>query len=136
MYQQITIIGRLGHDPDLRYTPQGTPVCNFSVATDYIYKDADGERQQRTTWFRVVVFGKMAENCNAYLAKGRLVLVTGRVSMNTWTDRDGNARASLDVHADTVRFLSPKSSRENGEDVAQNGEDVAPPEPEDEERPF
>jgi single-strand DNA-binding protein len=129
MYQQITIIGRLGHDPDLRYTPQGTPVCNFSVATDYIYNNANGERQQRTTWFRVVVFGKMAENCNAYLAKGRLVLVTGRVSMNTWTDRDGNARASLDVHADTVRFLSPKSSRENGEDVAQ-------PEPEDEERPF
>ena len=133
MYQQITLIGRLGQDPELRYTPQGTPVCNFSVATDHTYTDQNGERQTRTTWFRVGVFGRQAEHCNNYLAKGRMVLVTGRVDASAWKDQEGNAHATLEVLAHTVRFLSPKDSGENSEEVR---EEPRPTLLEDDERPF
>ena len=83
MYQSITIIGRLGRDPEMRYLPNGDPVTSFSVATDRGWTDKNGQKQKETTWFRVSVFGKQAENTNTYLSKGKMVLVEGRLSVDT-----------------------------------------------------
>lgn len=115
MYQQITIIGRLGKDPDLRYTPGGTPVCNFSVATDRVWNDGNGERQEETTWHNVTVWRNQAEACAKYLTKASLVMVTGNVKARGWTNRDGNIGASLEVNADIVRFLSTRSDSQQSQ---------------------
>lgn len=113
MYHQVLLVGRLGRDPEMRYTPNGSPVTNFSVATDRGYTDANGETVKETTWFRVSVFGKQAEACNNYLRKGRVVLVEGRLTVDPqtggpriWTKQDGTKAASFEVVANTVRFLS------------------------------
>ncbi|MEN6478556.1 MAG: single-stranded DNA-binding protein [Anaerolineales bacterium] len=106
MYQKLIIVGRLGRDPEMRYTPQGQPVTSFNVATDRSWTDASGQRQDRTTWFRVSVWGKQAESCNQYLAKGRMVLVEGEINEpQVYQRRDGEWAASLDVRATNVRFL-------------------------------
>ena len=105
MYQKVTVIGYLGGDPELRYTPNGKPVTNFSVATSRKWTGADGEQREDTTWFKVAAWGKLAEVCNQYLAKGRQVLVEGTVKAEAWVGRDGEARASLVLTASTVKFL-------------------------------
>ena len=106
MYQQITIIGRLGADPELRYTPAGVPVCSFSVATDKTWNNDQGQKQVETTWHRVTVWRKHAEVCAQYLSKGKMVLVTGSVKAHGFTSRDGQVAASLEITADQVKFLS------------------------------
>ena len=106
MYQQITIIGRLGADPELRYTPAGVPVCSFNVATDRTWNNDQGQKQVETTWHRVTVWRKRAEVCAQYLSKGKMVLVTGSVKASGFTNRDGQISASLEVTADQVTFLS------------------------------
>ena len=106
MYQQLTIIGRLGADPELRYTPTGTAVCSFNVATDRTWNNDQGVKQVETTWHRVTVWRKHAEVCAQYLSKGKMVLVTGSVKANGFTNRDGQISASLEVTADQVKFLS------------------------------
>ena len=112
MYQRLTIVGGLGRDPEMRYTPHGTAVANFSVATDRTWTDQSGQKQERTTWFRVSVWGKQAESCNQYLAKGRMVLVEGELSEpQVYQRRDGEWAASLDVRASNVRFLGGGSSQ-------------------------
>lgn len=109
MYQKVIIIGNLGRDPEMRYTPDGSPVTSFSVATSRKYGEKD-----ETTWFRVTVWNKQAESCNQYLHKGSKVLVEGRLrpdangSPSVFQRRDGSWGASFDLTADTVRFLSPK----------------------------
>jgi len=105
MYQRIVILGRLGRDPEMRYTPQGTPVTTMSVATDRRWTSAEGEPQQETTWFRVVAWGKQAETCNQYLEKGRLVLVEGRMRSRQWEDQQGQTRRTWELVADRVQFL-------------------------------
>ncbi len=112
MYQRIIIVGRLGRDPEMRYTPQGNPVTHFPVATDFVWVDQNGEQRKETAWFRVSVFGKQAEPCNQYLVKGQRVLVEGRLRPDpetggprVWIGNDGVARASYEVVARTVRFL-------------------------------
>jgi single-strand DNA-binding protein len=112
MYQKITIVGNLGRDPEMRYTPQGTPVTNFSVATNRKWTNADGTPGEETTWFRVSAWGRTAEVCNQYLSKGRQVLVEGQLRPDpetggprVWTGNDGIARASFEITARTVRFL-------------------------------
>ena len=104
-YNKISIIGNLGRDPELRYTPQGTAVCQFSVATNERRRDKSGEQQDITTWFRVTVWGKQAETASKYLSKGRKVYIEGRLHMEEWTDRDGKARQTLEVNASEVQFL-------------------------------
>jgi single-strand DNA-binding protein len=104
-FQKMIIVGNLGQDPELRYTPQGTPVCNFSVATNERWRDSGGETQERTTWFRVAVWGKRAEVANQYLKKGSQVYIEGRLSVREYTDRNGVLRTSLDVHASDFQFL-------------------------------
>jgi single-strand DNA-binding protein len=104
-FNKIIIVGNLGRDPELRYTPQGTPVCSFSVATNERRRDSAGEFQDRTTWFRVTTWRRLAELAHQYLKKGSLVYIEGRLSVNEFTARDGTLRSSLEVQATDMRFL-------------------------------
>ena len=113
MYQQITLIGNLGQDPEMRYTPSGVAVTHFSVATSRSWTGQDGQRQEKTVWFRISAWRRLAETCNQYLTKGQRVLVVGEVEEpSTWTDREGNTRASLEVRARNVQFLSTRAESE------------------------
>jgi single-strand DNA-binding protein len=111
-FNKIMIVGYLGRDPELRYTPQGTPVCDFSIATSERRKDKSGELQEVTTWFRVSLFGRQAELASQYLTKGRQVYVEGQLSQREWTDKDGGTRTTLEVRGTDVQFLSPASDSE------------------------
>ncbi|MFN3335695.1 MAG: single-stranded DNA-binding protein [Caldilinea sp.] len=109
MYQQITLIGNLGRDPEMRYTPSGVPVTNFSVAVSRRWTGQDGQPQEKTLWFRVVAWNKLAETTSQYLTKGSKVLVVGEMEEPTaYIDREGQPRASLEVRALTVKFLSAR----------------------------
>jgi single-strand DNA-binding protein len=105
-FNKIIIVGYLGRDPELRYTPQGTPVCDFSVATTERRKDKTGEFQDHTTWFRVSFFGRQAEIASQYLAKGRQAYIEGALSQREYTDRDGVSRTALEVRGSDLHFLS------------------------------
>jgi len=107
-FNRITIVGYLGRDPELRYTPDGTPVCDFSVATTERRKDKSGEPQDITTWFRVTVWRRQAELAGQYLAKGKQVYVEGRLIQREYQDRDGNTRYNLEVTASDVQFLGSR----------------------------
>ncbi len=108
-WHQTIVVGNLGGDPELRYMQSGTAVCNFSVAVSERWRDRQsGEQQERTTWYRVAVWGAQAETCNTYLSKGRRVLVTGNVSARGYINNNGEAAASLDLRARDVRFLSSR----------------------------
>ncbi len=126
MYQKLTVIGRLGRDPEMRYMPSGDPVTSFSIATDRAWNDKNGQKQKETTWFRCSVFGKQAESANQYLSKGKLVLVEGRLRVDpktggptTFTRQDGTVSASFDIVVENLRFLSP---RDEGSPVAEGGD--------------
>ncbi len=113
-WHQTIVVGNLGGDPELRYMQSGDAVCNFSVAVTDRWRDRQsGEQRERTTWYRVAVWGAQAESCNTYLSKGRRVLVTGNVTARGYINNNGEAAASLDLRARDVRFLS---SREEGGD--------------------
>jgi len=115
MYQNTIVIGHLGDDPKMKYTPSGQAVTNFSVATTRKWKNANGELQEKTTWFRVAAWGKVAETCNQYLAKGRLVLVEGEIEASAYLSKETNEpRASLELRARNVRFLGGKTAPGEG----------------------
>jgi single-strand DNA-binding protein len=120
-YNKIHIIGNLGRDPELRYTPQGTAVCQFSVATNERRRDKAGEQQDITTWFRITAWGKQAETASKYLSKGRKVYVEGRLHMEEWTDREGKARQTLEVNASEIQFLDSGSGDMEGVPARQSG---------------
>lgn len=112
MFQQITIVGYLGRDPEMRFTPSGQAVTSFSVATSRSYTNNSGQKVDETTWFRISVWGAQAESCNQYLSKGRPVLVVGRIRPDpqtggprVYTRKDGSTGASFEVNALNVRFL-------------------------------
>jgi single-strand DNA-binding protein len=107
-FNTIILVGNLGRDPELRYTPQGTPVCSFTLATNERRKDKAGETQDITTWFRVTLWGRQAETASQYLTKGRPVYVMGRLRVEEWTDRDGKARHTLEVHATDMQFIGTR----------------------------
>jgi len=107
-FNKITIVGYLGRDPELRYTPDGTPVCDFSVATTERRKDKSGEPQDLTTWFRVTAWRRLAEIAGQYLAKGKQVYVEGRLIQREYQDRDGNTRYNLEVTATDLQFLGAR----------------------------
>ena len=113
-FNKITIVGYLGRDPELRYTPQGTAVCNFSVATTEKRKNARGETEEHTIWFRVTAWGRQAELAAEYLAKGRQVYVEGRLRREEYTDREGVQRTSLEVNASDIQFLGQRGEAANG----------------------
>ena len=110
-FNRIAIVGYLGRDPELRYTPQGTPVCNFSVATTEKRKDSAGELHETTTWFQAALFGRRAEVAKEYLSKGSHVWLEGSLVLNQWTDSEGASRASLEVRASDIRFLSSSGEK-------------------------
>ncbi len=121
MFHTIIIVGNLGRDPEMRYTPSGQAVTNINVATSRQYTDSNGQQVKETIWFRVSVWGKQAETCNQYLKKGSKVLVEGRLvpDLSTggpriWTRQDGKPGSSFEVSASTVRFLSSRSESESG----------------------
>lgn len=136
-FNKIIIVGYLGRDPELRYTPSGLAVCDFSVATTEKRKDPAGEQVEITTWFRVSVWGKQGETANQYLAKGRLVYVEGRLRQEEYTDRDGNRRTTLKVNATDLQFLSSRSDDAPPRSAAPREEAPAPSRvPDDDDIPF
>jgi len=108
MLNKALLIGRLGADPEVRYTQDGNMVTNFTIATDEFWKDKSGERVQKTEWHRIVTFGKLAEICGNYLSKGKLVLIEGRIQTRSWDDRDGNKRYTTEIVASTMTMLDRK----------------------------
>jgi single-strand DNA-binding protein len=109
MLNKVTIIGRLGRDPELRYTQSGSPVASLNVATDESYTDRDGNKVERTEWHRVSVFQRQAESCANYLAKGSLVYVEGSLTTRKWQDQSGQDKYSTEIKAQRVLFLDRKS---------------------------
>ena len=115
MYQKITIMGHLGRDPELRQTEGSDSVTNLDVATTKTWRDASGERQSKTTWMRVAVWGGQAEACNNHLHKGSRVLVVGEITEpNVWQDKEGNYRADIRIRADNVVFANDLPRQEEG----------------------
>jgi single-strand DNA-binding protein len=130
---KVILIGNLGRDPEVKYTQNGTAVANLSVATNEAWTDKSGEKQERTEWHRVVVWGKQAEICAQHLTKGKQVFVEGSLQTRSWDDRDGNKRYSTEIRAMRVLMLGrPEGARAEAE--AQPPETV--PEMNDEEVPF
>ena len=104
------LVGRLGRDPETRYTSGGQAVCNFSIATDSTYKDRSGERQKRTEWHRIVLWGKLAEIAQQYLKKGHLVFIEGRIQTREWEDkRDGQKRTTTEIVGNEMRMLTSRA---------------------------
>ena len=146
MYQQITLVGNLGNDPEMRYTPSGLPVTSFNLAVNKSWTSADGQRQDKTLWFRVTAWRKLAETVSQYVTKGQQVLVIGEIEeARAFTDRDGNLRASLEITAQTVRFLGKREGGASGSGGSAGhdagapnsaGGSGAPPPGGDEEIPF
>ena len=106
---KVILVGRLGQDPEVRYTQGGTAVANLRIATDETWKDQSGERQQRTEWHTVVLWRRLAEICGQYLSKGRLVYIEGKLQTRSWQDREGNKRYSTEVQADNMLKLGGRS---------------------------
>jgi len=102
---KITIIGHLGRDPEMKYTPQGQPVTTFSVASTRKYKTSAGEQREETEWFNVSAWGKLGETCNQYLSKGKQVYLEGRIKSRTYQAQNGETRVSLDVSCSEIQFL-------------------------------
>ena len=140
MYHTVIIAGHLGRDPEMRYTPDGTPVTNFSVATNRRWTGRDGTSREQTTWFRVTAWRRLAETCNQFLQKGRAVLVEGELNTDpatggprVWTGNDGVPRASFELTARTVRFMG---GRGDVAAVGPVGAELEGPPDEEEEIPF
>ena len=106
---KVILVGRLGRDPETRYTGGGQAVANFSVATDESYKDKNGERQKRTEWHKIVVWGKQAEIAQQYLRKGSLIFLEGRIQSREWQDKEGQKRTSFEIVASNFRMLGGRS---------------------------
>lgn len=113
-FNKIIIVGNLGKDPDLRYTPQGKAVCSFNMATNEKRRDKSGELQDITTWFKITLWGNQAETASKYLSKGSPVYIEGRLKIEEWTDRDNNNRFTLDVQATDMQFISQRGVSEPG----------------------
>ena len=125
-FNKITVIGNIGRDPELRYTPQGTAVCDFSVAVNDRKRDKAGEFQDVTTWFKVTFWGKQAENASKYLTKGRQIYVEGRLQVEEWTDRDGNNRQTLAIQGSELQFIGDRSGGADDRTLNQSEENDFP----------
>jgi single-strand DNA-binding protein len=133
---KVMIIGNVGTEPEMRFTPNGNPVTSFRVATNRVYTTPEGERKQETEWFTVVAWNRLAENCNQYLTKGQRVYAEGRLHTRTWEGQDGQPRTRSEIVANRVLFLDRQAmsagSGEGGEEAAHSSE----PEPAADEVPF
>jgi single-strand DNA-binding protein len=145
---KVILVGRLGRDPETRYTGAGQAVCNFSMATDESFKDRSGERQKRTEWHKIVVWGKQAEIAQQYLKKGSQIYLEGRIQSREWNDKEGQKRTSFEIVASNFRMLGSRSESMGGshpsapaghfdaDAPAPPGDDQAGPELTDEDIPF
>ncbi|MEK7679957.1 MAG: single-stranded DNA-binding protein [Deltaproteobacteria bacterium] len=124
---KVILIGNLGKDPEIRYTPQGAAVCNFSIATARAWKDKDGNKKEETDWHNIVAFGKLAEICGEYLSKGRQVYIDGRIQTRSWDDKDGNKRYTTEIIANEMQMLGPKpAARGEGQGKAEPPQEGGP----------
>jgi single-strand DNA-binding protein len=110
---KVILVGRLGQDPELKYTPSGMAVCNFSLATSESWTDKQGQKQERTEWHRVVVWGKLGELCGQYLGKGRQAYLEGALQTRSWEDKQGQKRYTTEIVAKTVQFLGGQAGASN-----------------------
>jgi single-strand DNA-binding protein len=141
MINKAILVGRLGRDPEIRYTPSGVAVANFSIATSERWKDKEtGDMQERTEWHRIVAFGKLGEICGEYLAKGKLVYIEGRIQTRDWEDKEGNKRYTTEIVASQMKMLE---AREGGDAYRPSAPAKAPeydgpplPETKDDDIPF
>jgi single-strand DNA-binding protein len=122
MVNKVILIGRLGRDPELRYSSAGMPIASLRIATDESYVDRDGNKVDRTEWHTVVVFQRTAENCANFLSKGSLVYVEGSLQTRKWQDQQGQDRYSTEVKALRVQFLDRKGGRDSSQDSFQSGD--------------
>ncbi|MCP4914314.1 MAG: single-stranded DNA-binding protein [Oligoflexia bacterium] len=111
---KVILIGRLGQDPELKYTPGGTAVANFSVATSESWADKSGQKQEKTEWHRIVVWGKLAELCNQYLAKGRQAFIEGSLQTRSWEDQQGQKKYTTEIVAKNIQFLGGQATQGAG----------------------
>lgn len=127
------LIGRLGADPEIRYTASGAPVANFRIATSESWTGKDGKKDERTEWHKIVAWGKLGELCGEYLSKGRRVFVEGKLQTRSWDDKSGNKKYTTEIVALSVQFLDgPQKRSDNGKsDPAPGGFDDSPPPPDD-----
>lgn len=130
---KVILVGNLGADPDMRFTPSGQGVCELRVATSESWNDKNGQRQERVEWHRIVVWGKRAEVCSKYLSKGRQVYVEGRIQTRTYDDKDGNKRYITEVIANDVQFLGGGKGEGGAASGGASGKarDEGPPPPSD-----
>lgn len=132
---KVILIGRVGRDPEIKYTPNGNAVAKFSLATDEIFKDRNGEQQRRTEWHNIVAWNKLAEICGEYLTKGKQVYIEGSIRSRQWEDQSGNKRTAYDIVARAMQMLGSKADSERAASApsrpsAPNSEErVMPPEP-------
>lgn len=150
---KVILVGRLGRDPELKYTPSGAPVAKFSLATDESFKDKTGEKQEHTEWHNIVAWNKLAEICGEYLTKGKLVFIEGSIRSRQWQDQAGNKRTSYEIIANQMQMLGSKADSERAPGASVNrpaperqtssvpppgAEPISPAEPEisDEDIPF
>ncbi len=129
-FNKVMIVGYLGRDPELRYTPQGTAVCKLSVATTERRKNVAGEPEDHTTWFRITVWGRQAELANEYLSRGRQVYIEGRLRLEEYTNREGSQRISPEVNATDIQFLGQRGDAavpsQNGKAAEQSNQAEEP----------
>ncbi len=119
---KVILVGNLGNDPDMRHTPSGASVCEFRVATNESWTDKSGQKQERTEWHRIVVWGKKAEVCSKYLSKGRQVYLEGRLRTRSWEDKEGNKRFTTEIVANDIQFLGGGSRGGDGPPPAEPAE--------------
>lgn len=124
MYAQLIIVGNVGQEPEMRYTPNGTPVCNFSVAVNRTWRNAAGEQQQKVTWYRIQAWQRQAEVCSEHVKKGdRLFIISDTIDVVTWNSRDGKAQGNIQLVPRVIRFLTPKA--EHPDDIVADEADTA-----------
>ena len=116
---KVMIIGNVGTEPEMRFTPNGNPVTSFSVATNRVYTTPEGERKEETEWFNVVAWNRLAENCNQFLAKGRRVYAEGRLHTRTWEGQDGQKRSRTEIIANRVIFLDRREAASSPEEAVE-----------------
>jgi single-strand DNA-binding protein len=137
---KVIIVGRLGSDPEIKTVSSGQSVCRLSVATSENWTDREGQKQERTEWHRVVVWGKMAEICGQHLSKGRQVYLEGRIQTRSWEDQQGQKKYTSEIIANTVQFLGSNDRASTGQSMGSNmGSQDFGPEPSfdsNEEIPF
>jgi len=124
---KVILVGRLGKDPEVKYTASGTAVAKFSLATDYVSKDSAGEQQRRTEWHNIVAWSRLAEVCGEYLTKGKLIYIEGRIQSRQWEDQSGNKRVSYEIVAGEMKMLGSKADSERGTSVPSAGSSPGTP---------